>query len=77
MTLTAVSRAVSIVFNKRIWNEYGDPSQRLYDLVYDNEWTIDKFIELSRSVCSDLNGDTVWNEDDLYGMFMGRGFKGS
>ena len=76
MTLTAVSRAVSIVFNKRIWNEYGDPSQSLYDLVYDNEWTIDKFIELSRSVCSDLNGDTVWDEDDLYGMFMGRGFKG-
>lgn len=76
MTLSAASRAVSIVFNKRLWEELGDPEQSLYELVYDNKWTVDKFIELSRTVNKDVDGDTKWTEDDIYGMFMGRGFKG-
>lgn len=76
MTLAAASRAVCTVFNKRIWNELGDSSVDLYQLVRDGKWTLDRFIEYSKTVNKDMNGDTVWDEKDVYGMFMGRGFKG-
>lgn len=76
MTLSAASRAVCTVFNKRIWNELGDSSVDLYQLVRDGKWTLDRFIEYSKTVNKDMNGDTVWDEKDVYGMFMGRGFKG-
>ncbi len=75
MTLTAASRAVSTVFNKRIWNELGDGTD-LYGLVKEGKWTLDRFIEISKSVSKDVDGDTQWTGEDVYGMFMGRGFKG-
>ena len=39
-----------------------------YDLVDDNKWTIDKYIELSESALYDLNGDNTYTRDaDRYG----------
>lgn len=75
-SLSAVSRSVCMVFNKNIWTQYGDPDINLYDLVTDNEWTVDKFIEVNRMVSQDLNGDGRMDGADLYGLNMGRGFKG-
>ncbi len=75
-SLSAVSRAVCMVFNKNIWTQYGNPDINLYDLVAENTWTVDKFIEVNRTVSQDLNGDGTMDENDLYGLNMGRGFKG-
>lgn len=44
-----------IFFNKRIWDEYNAPNP--YDLVRNNEWTLDKFIEVCSGMERDLNGD--------------------
>ncbi len=41
---------------------------RLYDYVYDGKWTWDKLAELSGSIRNDINGDTVYNEKDRYGI---------
>lgn len=76
MSLSAVSRAVCMVFNKTIWTRYGDPDVNLYSLVENNEWTVDRYLEIAKSVSYDLNGDGAMDQDDLYGLNMGRGFKG-
>lgn len=76
MTLAAISRAVCMVFNKNIWTQYGDSDVNLYQLVENNEWTIDRFLDITKSVSQDLNGDGTMNAQDLYGLNMGRGFKG-
>ncbi len=76
MTLSAVSRAVCMVFNKKIWETYGDPNTNLYELVHDNQWTVEKYLQIASSVSDDLNGDGNMDGNDLYGLNMGRGFKG-
>ena len=42
-------------------------------LVRDGSWTMDKMIEVCRQVCSDLNGDSKFDENDLYGQVMDNG----
>ena len=55
-----------IIFNRDLAKDYGleDP----YDLVHNNQWTLDKMIEMAQAVSDDLNGDQVYNELDQYGM---------
>ena len=54
-----------ILFNKNLLGTYDmeDP----YQLVRDGKWTLDKFIEMASQVSQDLNGDSKYNENDLYG----------
>lgn len=40
----------------------------LYDYVYNGTWTWDKLAELSGSIRNDVNGDTVFDEKDRYGI---------
>ncbi|MBQ7982781.1 MAG: hypothetical protein IJ302_04380 [Clostridia bacterium] len=49
-------------FNKRIWDEYDQPNP--YELVRNNEWTIDKMIELTTGMASDLNGDGTYDAEN-------------
>lgn len=65
-----------MVFNKDIWSNYGDPTVELYDYVKNGTWTVDTYLKTAKSVSSDLNGDSVMDKNDLYGLNMGRGFKG-
>ena len=76
MTLSAASRAVCITFNKRLWGELGDQDTDLYSLVRENKWTVDRFISIAKSTNKDVNGNTEWDENDIYGLMFGRGFKG-
>ncbi len=54
-----------ISFSKSLNTEYGLGS--FYDLVRDGSWTVDKFIELARSVGQDLDGNGTYDVNDLYG----------
>ena len=49
-------------FNKRIWDEYKQPNP--YDLVRNNEWTLDKMIELTAGMAADLNGDGAYDAEN-------------
>ena len=51
-----------IYFNKRLWDENKAPNP--YDLVRNNEWTLDKFITLCSGMQRDLNGDGTYDETD-------------
>ncbi len=55
----------AILFNKRLIDAYNleDP----YGLVTSGSWTWDKLTEMSRNVSSDLDGNGVYDENDLYG----------
>lgn len=59
-------RVASVIFNKGLWNKYSLPSP--YDIVKDGKWTVDKMIELGSNVTSDVNGDGVLGQDDLWGI---------
>ncbi|MCL2772241.1 MAG: hypothetical protein FWD71_02730 [Oscillospiraceae bacterium] len=73
ISLSVVSTATCIVFNKKIYQQYvgGDS---LYDCVRNNQWTIDKYFQIAESAGKDLNGDGQWTADDLYG--INSNFKG-
>ena len=53
-------------FNQGIIDEYHleDP----YELVDGNKWTIDRMLEMTTAVSEDLNGDSVFDNNDRYGM---------
>ena len=51
-----------VFFNQRIWDNYNKPNP--YDLVRNNEWTIDKMIELTTDMASDLNGDGKYDSEN-------------
>ncbi|MBQ8397259.1 MAG: hypothetical protein IJX53_03545 [Clostridia bacterium] len=52
-----------VFFNKAIW-EAQKPDANLYELVRNNEWTLDKFIELCSDMSRDLNGDGQYDSDN-------------
>ncbi len=52
-------------FNKKLADEYQVPD--LYQLVRDGKWTLDKLYEITNGVSRDINGDTVFDDKDLYG----------
>lgn len=57
-----------VYFNKNLAAKYASVLPNFYDLVYKNEWTLDKFIELSRIGYIDKNGDTKQDLYDQYGL---------
>lgn len=55
----------AILFNKHLIDDYD--LENPYELVTIGAWTWDKLDEMSRNVSSDLNGDGIYDENDLYG----------
>jgi len=67
--MTEARRQVTnILFNKRIASDYGIDPQSLYGHVYDDVWTLDRFIGYAQKVKSDLNSDSVYDTNDLWGL---------
>jgi len=56
-------------FNKRIWDEFKQPNP--YDLVRNNEWTLDKMIELTAGMAADLNGDGAYDMENDQLAYLG------
>jgi hypothetical protein len=54
------------MFNKTLHKQYG--LEDIYQIVKDGKWTMDKMIEMCVNVSKDLNGDGVWDREDMYGM---------
>ncbi|MCI8387834.1 MAG: hypothetical protein HFE63_05145 [Clostridiales bacterium] len=65
IALTLWDNMYVFYFNKKLADEYQIPN--IYDIVNDGKWTLDKLYELSSTVSSDLNGNTIYDENDLYG----------
>ncbi|MCQ2432720.1 MAG: hypothetical protein MJ175_08980 [Clostridia bacterium] len=57
-----------ILFNKALASNYD--VENLYELVKQGKWTIEKMKEIYSNVSTDINGDGVMDENDLWG-FLG------
>ncbi|MCR5262933.1 MAG: hypothetical protein K6D94_03590 [Clostridiales bacterium] len=66
--ISALQGVRHIIFNKTVAENYGINAQGYYDLVHGGKWVIDVMIEDAQKVKSDLNGDGVYNSDDLWGV---------
>ena len=63
--LTGYDYTHVLVFNKDLADKYNIESP--YKLVKDGTWTFDTYSELVKNVTTDVNGDSVMNEEDVYG----------
>ncbi|MBQ4290446.1 MAG: hypothetical protein II719_04545 [Clostridia bacterium] len=57
-----------LYFNKRILSEYDMESP--YDMVHNNTWTIENWLNMIKQVHADVNGDGVMDTEDLYGALV-------
>lgn len=66
--LTLLDKGVTscVYFNKQLAQDYS--LGNLYELVYNNEWVFDKIIELGKKVSQDINGDSVYDQNDIFGL---------
>lgn len=58
-------------FNKTIAEKYQIPD--IYALIREGKWTLDKLAEFAMPVTSDLNGDNIMDENDLWGFITTSG----
>lgn len=67
---TNFMRCWNFLFNKRLIEEYKleDP----YKVVDDGRWTMDYLIQVTRDIYSDLDGNSVMDENDMYGLTTDR-----
>ena len=67
-TLADNDAAYVIMFNKSILDNYGLDSP--YDMVYDNEWTLETFGTLCKTVTEDLDQNGIMDENDRFGLLV-------
>ncbi|MBO5275298.1 MAG: hypothetical protein J6I45_11855, partial [Clostridia bacterium] len=65
LSLTMWEGIYAIYFNKQLAEDYGCGD--LYQLVKDKKWTLSAFEELTKKVSGDIDGDSKFTKDDLYG----------
>ena len=57
-----------IMFNKQIVTDYN--LENPYELVNEGKWTMDAFIGMANQVTSDVDGNGVYDKNDLYGALV-------
>ena len=68
ITYNTMQRTTCVFFNVQLLeNRLGMTPEDMYELVYDGEWTIDKFTELVSQVYED-DGNTVNDINDIHGL---------
>ena len=60
--------AYVIMFNKKILADYGLPNP--YDMVYGNQWTLENFGNLCKTVTEDIDNNGIMDENDRYGLLV-------
>ncbi|MCL2813138.1 MAG: extracellular solute-binding protein [Oscillospiraceae bacterium] len=55
----------TLMFNKKMIADFG--LENPYTLVQENKWTFDKFIEMTKDISADLDGDGEFGKYDRYG----------
>ena len=65
-------RALGLLYNKTLYEDRF--TDNLYDIVSGGTWTVDTFLNYVKGVSKDLNGDSVMDENDLWGFTPDTGF---
>ena len=71
MCVSSNDNAHVMVYNKELAAAVSAPN--FYELVYENEWTYDKFTEVIKNVTADLDGNGEYEKSDRYGYLCAGG----
>ncbi len=75
--LSLLKNTYAVYYNKSLAEDYsvGKPDlSNLYDIVDAGDWTFDKFIELGGDLYDDINGNSIRDLEDVYGIAYDRYF---
>lgn len=62
--ITHMDSVLAMFYNKTLAEQYKLPD--IYQLVRDGDWTLPEFFEITKDITSDLNGDSEYDDRDLY-----------
>lgn len=71
LCLSLIKNAYVVFYNKSIANNYAKSIPELadlYGLVDSGEWVFDKFVEIGGGIYEDLNGNSIRDLEDVYGI---------
>lgn len=68
LSLSLWSHILTVFFNKTVAENYN--IENLYDLVNDGKWTVDKFVEISKTIYIDIDGNGAYDTNDAYGTVL-------
>lgn len=66
ISMNRIGYAYFYVFNKDLLDRFG--VEYPYEYVNKNEWTFDRLIEMFTEVSQDVNGNSLWDSADIYGI---------
>lgn len=67
LSITALTYTFAEFFNMDLMNDFGYPSETLYNIVFEGGWTLDRFSEIVGNIYEDKNGDGQKNPGDRFG----------
>jgi len=67
LSLTSMQMTWCMAFNKGLMEDWGYTAETLYGYVWNNEWTLDKLIEITSNRWMDENGDGLKDSGDKFG----------
>ena len=68
---THIDETIVMFFNKALIGDYTLESP--YDLIENDQWTLDKMFEMGQSVIQDLNGDSKFDDNDRFALLSWSG----
>lgn len=67
LSITALTYTFAEFFNQDLMSNYGYSPEDLYNIVFEGNWTLDKFIEITGNIYEDANGDGQKSVGDTFG----------
>ena len=73
ITMSKMDWADLLFYNKGLAEDYNIEKEfgSFYDLVMGDKWTLDVFLNMVKSISTDLDGDGNIGKDDVYGLLIG------
>lgn len=66
ISMNRIGYAYFYVFNKDLLDRFN--IEYPYEYVARNEWTFDRLIEMFTAIGQDVNGNSLWDSEDIYGI---------
>ena len=68
LAVTALTYTFGMFFNQKVCADWGYPVESLHTMVYEDEWTVDRFTALVDAIYTDNNGNGEKDIEDTFGL---------
>ena len=72
LAITYMQYIEALFFNMSAVEDFGMTQEKLYSMVKNGEWTVDKLAECVSAMYDDVNGDSARDRDDRYGIAVSK-----